>query len=223
MKGLQKLPLFPLRTVLFPGMVLPLHIFEPRYQTMIGRCLADKTPFGVALIREGREVGGPAIPHDVGTTAHITQVERLDGGRMNIQAVGYQRFRIHSLIHEEPYLTGMIEHYPLADPRGDLAAIQALLPKLKAELRAYLVTLEEATGSKFSLNEIPGDGMAIAFLTAIVLPLPLDEKQQLLASETLLDMLTLGHRLLRREAVLLREARIVPAPLPEVENPFSPN
>src|SRR5574341_1248013 len=158
-----------------------------------------------------------------GTTAHITQVERLDGGRMNIQAVGYQRFRIHSLIHEEPYLTGMIEHYPLADPRGDLAAIQALLPKLKAELRAYLVTLEEATGSKFSLNEIPGDGMAIAFLTAIVLPLPLDEKQQLLASETLLDMLTLGHRLLRREAVLLREARIVPAPLPEVENPFSPN
>ncbi|MBF6600779.1 MAG: LON peptidase substrate-binding domain-containing protein [Dehalococcoidia bacterium] len=72
------LRLFPLQTVLFPGMRLPLHIFEERYKIMVRECIDEDAPFGVVLIRSGAEVGGGAIPHDVGTTARIIQVEYLD-------------------------------------------------------------------------------------------------------------------------------------------------
>ena len=71
-----ELPIFPLGTVLFPGMPLPLHIFEERYKRMIGRCLDGDRAFGVTLLKSGREVGGPAIPHEVGTIARIVQAGR---------------------------------------------------------------------------------------------------------------------------------------------------
>lgn len=84
----MKLPLFPLNTVLFPGMALRLHIFEPRYRLMVADCLANGGLFGVVLIRSGREVGEPAVPHSVGTTAHISGAERLPDGRLNIEVFG---------------------------------------------------------------------------------------------------------------------------------------
>src|SRR3954453_11337770 len=89
----EEIPLFPLNTVLFPGMPLPLHIFEPRYREMIGACVRDERPFGVVLIKEGREVGEAAMPFEVGTLAKIVGVERLDDGRMNVVTVGTDRFR----------------------------------------------------------------------------------------------------------------------------------
>src|SRR5205814_5524803 len=88
----ELMALFPLNTVLFPGMPLPLHIFEERYKLMIGRCLEEERPFGVVLIQSGPEVGGTAVPHRVGTTAHIAAVRRLDDGRMNLIAIGQERF-----------------------------------------------------------------------------------------------------------------------------------
>src|SRR4051812_43493059 len=90
----EELPLFPLNTVLFPGMPLPLHIFESRYREMITVCSRDERPFGVVLIREGQEVGEPAEPFTVGTMARIVGVDRLPDGRMNIVTVGTQRFRL---------------------------------------------------------------------------------------------------------------------------------
>ena len=89
----ELLALFPLNTVLFPGMPLPLHIFEERYKIMIGRCIDEDRPFGVVLIQSGTEVGNPAVPHVVGTTALIAAVKRLEDGRMNLIAVGQERFR----------------------------------------------------------------------------------------------------------------------------------
>src|SRR5438046_1437349 len=91
------LPLFPLNTVLFPGMPLRLHIFEERYRLMIGECVERKQPFGVVLIKAGREVGEPAEPRGVGTTALIAAMSRMDDGRMNLVAVGQERFRIDEL------------------------------------------------------------------------------------------------------------------------------
>ena len=85
----MKLALFPLHTVLFPGMALPLHIFEPRYRQLVDHCLETNSAFGVVLIQSGREVGGPAIPHTIGTTARITAAERLPDGGLNIEAVGH--------------------------------------------------------------------------------------------------------------------------------------
>lgn len=107
---MDRLPLFPLNTVLFPGALLPLHVFEERYKLMIGRCIDERKPFGVVLIRSGDEVGGPAEPFDVGTTARIARLQRLPDGRMNIVALGQRRFRIFDLDRSEPYLRGDIEY-----------------------------------------------------------------------------------------------------------------
>ena len=91
----MKLPLFPLNTVLFPGAILPLHIFEERYKLMIARCIEERRPFGILLIRKGYEVGDTAEPFDVGTTAHIARVDELEEGKMNLVCLGGKRFRIN--------------------------------------------------------------------------------------------------------------------------------
>jgi len=112
------LRLFPLQTVLFPGMRLPLHIFEERYKILVRECIEEDAPFGVLLIREGPEAGGMAVPHPVGTTARINQIEYVDDGRLNIFTSGERRFRIVRLDTSRPYLSGeveLIEQAPAAD------------------------------------------------------------------------------------------------------------
>lgn len=89
-----ELPLFPLRTVLFPRGRLPLRIFEPRYMDMAKGCLRDDTHFGVCLIREGAEVGAPAVPEDVGCTARIVSWDMAQLGVLQVLARGERRFRI---------------------------------------------------------------------------------------------------------------------------------
>ena len=101
---LVELPLFPLNLVLFPGMRLPLHIFEERYKTMIGECIDSNSPFGVLLIKEGAEAGGTAEPFRVGTTARITQNTQLDGGRLNILTIGEKRFQLIEIIKTTPFI-----------------------------------------------------------------------------------------------------------------------
>jgi Lon protease-like protein len=91
---MNDIPLFPLNTVLFPGGRLPLRIFEQRYMDMAKACLRERTPFGVCLIREGREVGAPAIPADVGTLARIAAWDMPQLGVLQVTALGEQRFRI---------------------------------------------------------------------------------------------------------------------------------
>lgn len=109
----MELPIFPLNSVLFPGGRLPLHIFEERYKQMINTCIDEKRPFGVCLIREGSEVGRTAAkPFDVGTTAHISEVQRLEEGRLNIACTGGERFRIKHVTQETPYLAAEVELLP---------------------------------------------------------------------------------------------------------------
>ena len=91
-----EIPLFPLQTVLFPGGLLPLRIFEQRYMQMAKGCLRDGTPFGVCLIREGGEVGEPAVPVDLGCTARIVEWDMPQLGLLQVVARGEQRFRIRS-------------------------------------------------------------------------------------------------------------------------------
>src|SRR3982751_2871548 len=102
------LPIFPLNTVLFPGMPLKLHIFEERYKLMISRCYQSGQPFGVALIKSGQDVGGRAEPFMVGCTAIISEMEPLPGGRMNIVAVGRERFVAHGFRYDQPYLVAEV-------------------------------------------------------------------------------------------------------------------
>lgn len=108
----MQLPIFPLHSVLCPGVALPLHIFEDRYRLMVGRCIERDEPFGVVLIREGREVGPlDGRLAEVGTTALIRRAGRYPDGRLDIVTVGARRFRIDSLdATREPYLLGDVTY-----------------------------------------------------------------------------------------------------------------
>lgn len=104
-----EIPLFPLRTVLFPGMALPLRIFEERYRVMVAELLESGGVFGVLLIREGDEVGGDAKPFSVGTTARIEECTEISGGRYALNARGSRRFRLLTMLEPRPYPYGDIE------------------------------------------------------------------------------------------------------------------
>jgi len=141
------LPLFPLHTVLCPGIALPLHIFEPRYRAMIGRCLEEDAPFGVVLIRDGRETGGLAGRiAEVGTAARIRQVGRYADGRMDIVTIGVRRFRVHALdTAREAWLTGIVED--LDDPLGGSAEdAAALADRAGRRFLDYLARVQEGDG-----------------------------------------------------------------------------
>ncbi|HLY28967.1 MAG TPA: LON peptidase substrate-binding domain-containing protein [Aggregatilineales bacterium] len=200
MEPLQELPIFPLRTVLFPGMALPLHIFEERYKLLVSECIHNSTPFGVVLIRSGQETEASATFHDVGTTAHITQVERLHDGQMNITTLGYNRFRIRSTHNDKPYVTGMVDYFPLQgqdNPRAKVLARQ-LGPMLQNYLNVF-ATL----GKVESVEALPEDPMTLAFLTAIILRTPMKDKQILLNIPDLLTLLQFERKMLHREMHIL--------------------
>jgi Lon protease-like protein len=215
----MKLPLFPLHTVLFPGMALPLHIFEPRYRLMIDRCLKTGGTFGIVLISSGREVGEPAVPHSVGTTAHISGAERLPDGRLNIEVVGQQRFHILSLEDDQAYLTGAIEEFPLAgsDERPARHSARALLPWLGR----YLTLLGEKAEAKFDHSALPRDPASVGYLAAIVAQIPMAEKQRLLSLATAIELLEHERAIYRRETALLRA--MLHGDRPPDSTSFSPN
>lgn len=221
MPELEEMPLFPLHMVLFPGMPLPLHIFEERYKLMISQSIKHATPFGVVLIREGQEVGGAAVPYSVGTSALVTRAERLPDGRMNIHTIGYQRFRIHELRHDEPYLVGLVENFPL---EGDDTPPPAhLVGVTRKRLRTYLEVLINVLDVEYDFENLPDEPVALAFLAAIVLNLPAREKQDLLAIPGLDALLKAEARLLSRETGLLDYMLAQESLSDEEELPFSAN
>ncbi len=197
----DQLPLFPLNTVLFPGMVLPLHIFEDRYKLLVRRCLEQDQPFGVVLIRSGREVGAAAEPHDVGTTAHILKVEELEDERMNIVTVGRHRFRLERLVSSLPYLVGQAVPYPLEDTGREWS--EELVPELQRVFQRYSKLLQDASGIELSVTELPNSPEMLAMLTAIALQVSNLQKQALLGLPSVGQMLQAERRLLAREEKLL--------------------
>jgi Lon protease-like protein len=140
----MQLALFPLHAVLCPGVALPLHIFEDRYRLMIDRCIDRMEPFGVVLIREGRETGRlEGRIAEVGTTALIRQAGRTQDGRMNIMCVGGRRFRIAALDDKsEPYLMGEVEL--LGEPLGDEETARRLAERVSRRFLRYLELLQPA-------------------------------------------------------------------------------
>lgn len=129
----MELRLFPLNTVLFPGMPIPLNVFEPRYLQLVQECVEQEEPFGIALIREGPEVGGPADPYEVGTTARIEQVAQGMLNTIQLLARGERRVRIRELHHDRPYLWAEAEE--IED--GTSEAPQELLERGQALLDEF--------------------------------------------------------------------------------------
>jgi Lon protease-like protein len=183
---MKTLPLFPLNTVLFPGTPLPLHIFEPRYRQMIGRCLEEDTPFGVVLIEKGSEVGAPATPHRVGTTARIARSRRLEDGRFFLIALGERRFRIEEVIEEQPYLTARVSWL---EDEEDAASETDLVATVQMELAEYIKRLFELADQEQEEMELPEDAQRLSFVAAAVLQVGLEKKQALLEASSVSERL----------------------------------
>jgi uncharacterized protein len=201
------LPLFPLGSVLFPGALLPLHIFEPRYRVLIRRSVETKRSFGIVLIRSGDEVGPPAEPHQVGTEARIVAASALPDGRSYIVTQGQRRFTIDRLISDaEPYLVGKVRY--LEEPEGTSAAgrVTDALEALGAYLVAVLAVTEDGRGERALTDELrTATPVDIAYRIAATLAVDPSERQALLELATAADRLLEETRILRRETELLRD------------------
>lgn len=200
---MRLLPLFPLHTVLFPGMPIQLHIFEDRYRLMIRQCIENSTPFGVVLISRGDESLGPLpVPHPVGCTAHITTVEPLQGGHFNLTAQGNDRFRIHGLLTDRPFLVGQVELLPLEQTHS--IEMKRGARALLTQLSSYLGLLKENGSEDFQLGSLPlpDDPLTQLYLAAALLQIPAEEKQPLLAAQSAASLLEQISRLYRREIAL---------------------
>jgi len=192
---LTELPLFPLNTVLFPGGRLPLRIFEQRYMDMAKACLRDQSPFGVCLIREGREVGAPAIPADVGTLARIGTWDMPQLGVLHITALGEQRFRI---------LERRVEPNGLAR-----ASIQTMDEEIDVAIPANcsgcVKLLEQVIQQQSALFEPPHRLDSASWVSSRLtelLPLPLPAKQELLELDNARTRIERLNELLRPPAGL---------------------
>jgi Lon protease-like protein len=196
------LPLFPLNTVLFPGMDLPLHIFEDRYRLMISQCLERNREFGVLLAGSGPAGDGMAAVHTIGTSARITNVQRLADGRMDILTTGLERFRVLRLLRTRPYIVAQTESFPLEATHSPRVA--QLTGTAKQLLTQYLRLTGEVLGTLIQIERTPRDASSLAYLIAISVQVSLEEKQEFLAIPTLPDLLSKEVAILSRELELLR-------------------
>lgn len=190
----MRIPLFPLKAVLFPGGTLALRIFEVRYTRMISDCLKNDTPFGVCLIRTGSEVGSAATPFRVGTLANIVDWEQRPDGLLGITARGGGRFRIvgheadqHALLHAEIVLLDEPVPAPLAD---EFQPMRQLLQRITEELGTPLTTAEQHD-----------DAGWVGCRLAELLPLPLRDKQRLLEVDDPVERLRRLRQMLQPDSV----------------------
>ncbi len=171
-----RLPLFPLQAVLFPEATLSLHIFEPRYREMIGRCLEHEEPFGICLILEGEEVGGPAIPHRVGTEAAIVASQRHGDGRYDIVVEGRRRFEILRVDEARPYLRADVRFLEEPEGRSDPGLAEAVAKLFEGVLENLELAGQAVIDETWKDLEAP----SLAYKIAAALPVEEDEKQDLL-------------------------------------------
>lgn len=187
------LSMFPLQSVLLPGAILPLHVFEDRYRVLVERCLAEDEDFGVVLISRGSEVGGGDQRTDVGTRARIARAERNPDGRYGVLAVGIERFRVHRWLPDDPYPRAEVTPWP--DPRpdpDDAAAADQQLRRVAARLRRVLALRSELgePGVPATIDLEVEDLVLNGYLLVEVSPLgPLD-RQALLATPDLNNRLS---------------------------------
>jgi uncharacterized protein len=220
----ETLPLFPLGTVLYPGLVLPLNIFEERYRQLVHDLLESPEPrrFGVIAIRRGRETGvdGISALHEIGCTATLREVAEQDDGRFHLVTVGSRRFRLASLDDSRPYLQGEVEL--LEEAIGDEAAARLAAQAVQQSFRGYVEALASQQSVEVSLPELPDDPLLLSYLVAASMILDLPVRQQLLAEPDAECRLGAERALLAREITMLRSLTATPAP--DLRNtPYNPN
>jgi len=228
----MQLPHFPLHTVLFPHLPLPLQIFEERYRAMAADLMAEGSPYGgrfvVSMITEGREVGGDAVTQQVGTICEVRSAERFGDGRWMLIVVGVARARLGEVDRSGRY--AVVDVQELDEPVGEAAA--ALVPRLQAALDGYLATVkrfvartasvgehaQEPRDVRASLDEVlkpirlPDEPVAASYAVAGVLQVELARKQQLLELPDAAGRMRAELELLRREIRLLGDGAMPPIP-----------
>jgi Lon protease-like protein len=208
------IPLFPLNVVLFPGMMLPLHIFEQRYKVMIRKCLSEKTNFGVILtkrhqrIKPGKDVDDTFEEfYSIGTTARITAVEHLKDGRMNLITIGQDRFIIREFYPGiNNFLIGHVEPLPMYEG-GDEEKIKRMTTSLRAIVQRYINHLADASGEDLSGAKIPTEPLSLAFLAGTAIQGPSwsnqSDKQRLLSTRSLPSLIARTIHVLDKEDKIL--------------------
>ncbi|HST65048.1 MAG TPA: LON peptidase substrate-binding domain-containing protein [Mycobacteriales bacterium] len=219
----DQLPLFPLgHTVLFPGVVLPLHVFEERYRELVGS-LVDRPEgtarrFGVIAIRQGWEVGAEAVEalYEVGCAAELRRVSRYPDGRYDIVTVGTDRFRLLDVDRtSRPFLVGSVEWVPADPPAGpEDAGLSGIVSTLFAEYVAAAAGLQARPAET---PELPSDPGELSYLVAAGAVLTLEDRQALLELGTARARLQAELRLLKRETTMVRRLRALPVPIAELQ------
>lgn len=197
----QKLSLFPLNMVLFPGAPLTLHVFEERYRLMMGRCVEQNMPFGVVLIREGEEVGQNAIPYDVGTVAQITKHVRLEDGRYYITAVGQRRFRTQYALQRMPYLIASVAMLP----EESASRVTTAADGLRDTYERYWLAVTSATGTRNRIEDLSDDVVEMTYQLAHRLQVSSERKQRWLEADV-------ATRVREISAALRAEMSLLPRP-----------
>lgn len=219
-----QLPLFPLTTALVPGLVLPLHIFEPRYRMMIEELLAkpeDEREFGIIAVRENHQRGRTAPPSDlgsttdffpVGVTAVLREVERLDDGRFDIVAIGGRRFCIADIDQSAPLLRADVEFLPEPPADPDDPATQRLVERATLSFERYRSALGGRLDEEHHEDEdMPRDPDVLSYLITAALVVDAHTRNELLAAPDALTRLQAGTVVLNRETTLISTLGAVPA------------
>jgi Lon protease-like protein len=220
------LPLFPLGTVLFPGLVLPLHVFEERYRRLVSDLIArpagSPREFGVVAIRRGWEVdaGSPVSLYEVGCTAEVREITEHDDGKFDLVTVGRRRFEIERIVPADtPYLQAEVRFRP--DPEDSDGHADRLAPRVLAAFRTYLGLVR--LDSTDVAEQLPEDPRVLSHLVAATARLTLPDRQRLLAAPDTSTRLREELSLLRREAALLRQVPSVPVAVAELPVRPGPN
>lgn len=216
----DRLPVFPLGTVLFPHVLLPLQVFEPRYREMMTDLMAGPEPwsFVVVAIREGHEVGADSVRslYDVGCLALVRRAERLPDGRFALMLQGTKRCWLGELDHSRPYLQADVEL--LDDEHGDVGTVVEPADEVRRLFADYLGELRGAGASA----DLPDDPGALSFAVASLLVAALAERQALLEQHDTGERLRAESALLTRELALMRTLRTMPVNSPRLP-PHSQN
>ena len=213
------MPVFPLNTVVFPRMPLPLHIFEERYRQMVRDLRDSDGRFCVALIREGVEVGGEATPHNVGCVVELAHTRQLPDGRFYLVALGVERVRITSLDRaSKPYLLGTVESWP--EEQAHVAA--PLLDRASHLFTEYARFRMALSGETLDDVTLPEEADLLSYVLATAIEVGAGERQRLLETPDTATRLEAEVDLLQTEVPILRA--LAPTPQPSgAQGPFSRN
>ena len=169
---------------------------------MLQECLESDSRFGVALIREGAEVGEPAVPHDVGTVARIIQVNRIEGDRFFVSATGERRFRVIEITQRRPFITAQVE---LLDEFGDEPVPENLIAEATDLFGEYARYSVGTSGGWVSATRVPSDPVHLSYHIAAKVQMDLSDRQRLLEQEYVDQRLSAEIDFLKRNARILRQ------------------